>query len=313
MNNYFALILTRYRKDQGFTQRELLEFLYQQTNLLSSLDLVTLSRWENGKTAPPMERRLLILLILGKCEEYFYLEAENKKDYNTNNLISKVLIKRFDKVSNLLTNFHYGSQNKNFSLNFYSYDNAPDVVKVYTSGRNAIYDQICHSLNAQIGCWKNDDYILGFFVHASINDSIFFPFYRHIDNIEEKIKFSLNKDLPDNALFVMDQISSISSGFELSNLRVFLTLLSNYEYKKIYMCTHIPTFLQLALRLGGEIVGTYTTNEMKCNNMEHSQLVVFDSLKFISNKSVFEFFANVYNKLNRNNPELLKQLRESIK
>lgn len=57
----------------------------------------------------------------------------------------------------------------------------------------------------------------------------------------------------------------------------------------------------------------FEAEEMKETGIEYSQLVVFDSLKFISNKSVFEFFANVYNKLNRNNPELLKQLRESIK
>ncbi|MBE8127531.1 hypothetical protein IC627_19330 [Photobacterium damselae subsp. piscicida] len=99
----------------------------------------------------------------------------------------------------------------------------------------------------------------------------------------------------------------------MTHLSLYLHMLINPQYKQLYICIHDQMFLNLMLRLGAEVVCTYQTEEMKENGMEHSQLVVFDSLKFISNKSVFEFFANVYNKLNRNSPELLKQLRESIK
>ncbi|MCG3845809.1 helix-turn-helix transcriptional regulator [Photobacterium damselae] len=313
MSNYFSLLLTRYRKDNGLTQQEMVVYLCQQTKLLSALDLGTLSRWENGRTTPPMEKRLLVLLTLGMCDEYFYLTAENQPICIDNNPISKLLSNRFDTVNKLLMDFRYGFSTKHVRLKISSYDNAPDEVKAYTCYKNASYAQICHLLDAQIGCWQRDEHVLGFFVHASINDSIFFPLNRHVDDLENKLKLFLNKNLQANAFFVMDQINSLSIGFESSNLRVFLALLSKREYKKFYVCVNVPSFLKLALRLGGEIVGTYSTNEMNAAGMEHSQLVVFDSLKFISNKSVFEFFANVYNKLNRNSPELLKQLRESIK
>ncbi|BAX55879.1 hypothetical protein PDPUS_2_01294 [Photobacterium damselae subsp. piscicida] len=116
-----------------------------------------------------------------------------------------------------------------------------------------------------------------------------------------------------NALFQFDRICLTRSVFDMTHLSLYLHMLINPQYKQLYICIHDQMFLNLMLRLGAEVVCTYQTEEMKENGMEHSQLVVFDSLKFISNKSVFEFFANVYNKLNRNSPELLKQLRESIK
>ncbi|ODA24069.1 helix-turn-helix domain-containing protein [Photobacterium damselae] len=309
MNNIFSKILTNSRKAQGLTQKEMLDFLYQQNEVFSSLDAVTLSRWERGKTVPPMEKRLFVLSLINKVEEYFCLEAV-QGEYESG-LVNKTLNKRYSKVISLAAMFKTEQVQQDYKLNFSTFNDTPKEVLGYFSNRNRFAGQICDQINAQLGYWEENNQILGFFIHAPIKAEMLSILSGHIDYMMNQVKFESSPPSQCDALFLFDQINLTQECFELSNLRLFLLLLANPQYKQLYICIHDQMYLNLMLRLGAEVVCTYQTEEMKENGMEHSQLVVFDSLKFISNKSVFEFFANVYNKLNRNNPDLLKQLRES--
>lgn len=310
MRDLFARILTGYRKELGITQKQMMDFLYQQSSL-ASLDIGTLSRWERGKTVPPIEKKLFILSVINKIEEYF-CSRSICRGYDFG-VIDRVLNKRYSKVVTLATMFKTEQVQQDCQLNFSTFNDTPKEVLGYFSNRNRFAGQICDQINAQLGYWEDNNQIFGFFIHAPIKTEMLSILSGHIDDMMNQVKFESSPPSQCDALFLFDQINLTQECFELSNLRLFWLLLANPQYKQLYICIHDQMYLNLMLRLGAEVVCTYQTEEMKENGMEHSQLVVFDSLKFISNKSVFEFFANVYNKLNRNNPELLKQLRESIK
>ncbi len=310
MRDLFARILTDYRKELGITQKQMMDFLYQQSSL-TSLDIGTLSRWERGKTVPPIEKKLFILSVINKMEEYF-CSRSIFRGYDCG-VVDRVLNKRYSKVVNLATMFKTEQIKLDYQLNFSLFHNTPNEIQVFFFHRNRFAGQICDQINAQLGYWEENNQIFGFFIHAPIKAEMLSILSGHIDDMMNQVKFESSPPSQCDALFLFDQINLTQECFELSNLRLFLLLLANPQYKQLYICIHDQMYLNLMLRLGAEVVCTYQTEEMKENGMEHSQLVVFDSLKFISNKSVFEFFANVYNKLNRNSPELLKQLRESIK
>ncbi|HIF9345898.1 TPA: helix-turn-helix domain-containing protein [Photobacterium damselae] len=308
MRDLFARILTDYRKELGITQKQMMDILYQQSSL-ASLDIGTLSRWERGKTVPSFEKKLFILSVINKMEEYFCVRSIY--GVYSCGVVDRVLNKRYGKVVNLATMFKTEQVQQDYKLNFSTFNDTPKEVLGYFSNRNRFAGQICDQINAQLGYWEENNQIFGFFIHAPIKTEMLSILSGHIDDMVNQVKFESSPPSQCDALFLFDQINLTQECFELSNLRLFLLLLANPQYKQLYICIHDQMYLNLMLRLGAEVVCTYQTEEMKENGMEHSQLVVFDSLKFISNKFVFEFFANVYNKLNRNNPDLLKQLRES--
>lgn len=305
----FSTLLVHYRKEKNISQRDMVGILSSQSRLLSSLDSVTLSRWERGITIPSMEKRFLILSIIDRMDEYFIAESE-QYDSVSDNLLYQVLGKRYNKVTKSVTIFKIGQTQQDYQLNFSLLHNAPNEIQAFFVNNHMFVGQVCDQINAPLGYWKNNNKILGFFIHVPIKGKMLSVLSGHIDNMMNLIEIESSQH---DALFLLDQINLTQECFELSYLRLFLLLLANPQFKQLYLYTHDQIYLNLMLRLGAEIVCTYQTEEMKENGMEHSQLVVFDSLKLISNKSVFEFFANVYNKLNRNSPELLKQLRESIK
>ncbi len=312
MSDLFANIITEYRKSNRLTQRDLLNFLYQQSPSLVSLDLVTLSRWERAKTVPSMEKRLLILSIINKMDEYFFASS-GKYEIISNNLINKVLDKRYSKIISFAAMLKLKTilNSNDFQLRFNSFSDAPKSIGDFFSNRNRYIGDICKKINAQVGSWHYEDKVIGFFIHAPIKNDMFSILSGHIDDMINQVKFEQSSPLGCDALFFFDQVTLTRELYDLSTLRFFILLITNPQYKKVYICIHDRMYLNLMLRLGGKVVCTYHTDEMIDNGFEHSHLVVFDSIKFISNKSVFEFFANVYNKLNRNNPDLLKQLRES--
>lgn len=310
MNNYFGQVLYEYRQSKGFTQKRMLDFLHERSPLLSTLDAVTVSRWENGKTVPSLEKRIFILSILGMAKRYFYLESLTNRF--PEGIIDDVVSKKFTKSNKLQIALTASlPDDMCYQLLYSNFELAPQEIREYFLRYNQDVDKICQFLNVEIGSWMKSDKVEGFFVHVPIQGDMFSELSGHINNMMEQIQFESVKIESCDALFLFNQINLTKKCFLLSNLLLFLTLLENSQYEKLYATVHDKLFLNLMLRFGAEIVCTYQTNEMKQEDLEHSQLIVIDRLKFISNKSVFEFFANVYNKLNRNNPDLLKQLRES--
>lgn len=67
----FSSFLRKYREKTGVTQIEFVSEIQKFHELFKSLDEITLSRWENGRTKPSKKKQIIILLKLG-CLELFH-------------------------------------------------------------------------------------------------------------------------------------------------------------------------------------------------------------------------------------------------
>ncbi|HIF9277604.1 TPA: helix-turn-helix transcriptional regulator [Photobacterium damselae] len=309
MHNYFAQLFLEYRKQAELTQAEMLDFLCNENPSLSTLDTGTISRWEQGHTTPSLEKRFFILSLINKMDKFFYLEAN--KISCKNNVFYKMNEKRYRKINRLSLLFLAGDYFNNIKISYSDFDSSPLNVQKYLLNRNASFDVICHKIKAEIGYIECDNNVISFFIHTPIDSNMFALVSGHVTDMMNQVSFYSVASHSNDALFFFDQICLTEECYSLCFLHLYIKLLSNPQYKKLYTCIHDQMHLDIALKLGCTILCTYETQEMVDNELEFSHLVVIDAIKFISNKSVFHFCANIYNKLNRNNPDLLKQLRES--
>lgn len=57
MIDNFKNLLKQYRIDNNLSQNDFVDIFILSNNFLLKLDTVTLSRWENGKTIPSIEKK----------------------------------------------------------------------------------------------------------------------------------------------------------------------------------------------------------------------------------------------------------------
>lgn len=57
MQDYFSEIIKNHRENNKLSQNDFVDLLTANNTSLSKLDAVTLSRWENEKTTPSLEKK----------------------------------------------------------------------------------------------------------------------------------------------------------------------------------------------------------------------------------------------------------------
>ncbi|KJG13632.1 hypothetical protein UB38_08350 [Photobacterium iliopiscarium] len=70
MIDNFKNLLKQYRIDNNLSQNDFVDIFILSNNFLLKLDTVTLSRWENGKTIPSIEKKMNIMRTLNLLSPY---------------------------------------------------------------------------------------------------------------------------------------------------------------------------------------------------------------------------------------------------
>ncbi|UKA31617.1 helix-turn-helix domain-containing protein [Photobacterium damselae] len=66
----FNHYLSQYREKHNLTQQDFVDILSSEFVNLSKLDTVTLSRWENQKTLPPLKKQFQIFNYIDKLNAF---------------------------------------------------------------------------------------------------------------------------------------------------------------------------------------------------------------------------------------------------
>lgn len=63
-NERFGFVISEFRKKNKLTQENMVDFIRSKSNLFAKVDSITVSRWERGVTAPPLVKKIELLLLL---------------------------------------------------------------------------------------------------------------------------------------------------------------------------------------------------------------------------------------------------------
>ncbi len=303
----FSKCVLDIRREYGWSHKKMVEFLIKSNIIFSKIDCVTLSRWESSKTTPPLRKRIVFLDLFGCVNKYFFLESGLPCNKNG----AKIINDRFD-----YTNKHQfmflASENKINIRTFNSYNKLPNEIKKFH--QNCNYNNLVEINNMYLEFLVFDETIItGFFCHVPINDSFFLHLKKNTKDLYSLItKKNLQNNSDLNALLLLEQNCFSKTAFEMCNLYRYIEL-GYSNYSKLYVCLHNAFFLKIMLKIGFSIAFTFVSRKkeaMKEDNVIGWMLVI-DRIDYLSNRTIFETCCNIYNRLGKNNPDLLKQLRES--
>ncbi|NVP03356.1 helix-turn-helix transcriptional regulator [Photobacterium damselae subsp. damselae] len=94
----FHYYLSEYRKKHNLTQQEFVDILSSEFENLSKLDAVTLSRWENQKTLPPLKKQFQIFKYIDSLNVFINESPAQEIDHD-----SKMLTYISKKFENSIT------------------------------------------------------------------------------------------------------------------------------------------------------------------------------------------------------------------
>ncbi|PSB77235.1 hypothetical protein C5F61_12780 [Photobacterium damselae subsp. damselae] len=120
----FSACLTKYRKKNNLTQQEMVDRLTNSHSSFSKLDTVTLSRWENEKTLPPLKKQFLVFNYINKLQDFI---DEHMKCISGDYAIMEMYLK--NKFENSHTIISIISDSYKFKYNKILNDNNIDIEK----------------------------------------------------------------------------------------------------------------------------------------------------------------------------------------
>ncbi|HIF9170815.1 TPA: helix-turn-helix domain-containing protein [Photobacterium damselae] len=95
----FGQSLSNFRKKHNLTQQQFIEDLVHHDGDFIKLDTVTLSRWENNRTEPPLRKRMIIMNFIKKVHDYI-----NSINYlNDNKVVDSFIKNKFENSSIIIT------------------------------------------------------------------------------------------------------------------------------------------------------------------------------------------------------------------
>ncbi|WP_341489487.1 hypothetical protein WAX86_18950 [Photobacterium damselae subsp. damselae] len=97
----FNNLLFKFRIENNLTQQDMVDRLANYHPLLSKLDTVTLSRWENEKTIPPLKKQFIIFNYINKL--YDFIENYNHDVNNDYQVIEYYLKCKFENSSTIIS------------------------------------------------------------------------------------------------------------------------------------------------------------------------------------------------------------------
>lgn len=94
LNAMFNHYLSQYREKHNLTQQDFVDILSNEFENLSKLDTVTLSRWENQKTLPPLKKQFQIFNYIDKLNAFINESPAQIFDHDSK--IATYISKKFE-------------------------------------------------------------------------------------------------------------------------------------------------------------------------------------------------------------------------
>lgn len=307
MQDSFSDILKKYRYDNNLSQNDFVDILSSNNGFLSKLDAVTLSRWENEKTAPSLEKKIMVMRKLDLLVPYLY----DIRGFNTKTKLEKSLNIRFGFEIN---KYKQLNNSKNMgNIRFELLKNKKDLhenIKQYLTYQEKEYCNICNKWPASIGCWHLDNQIEAFFIHIYTNDNIYTQ--GHSESWSNLYKKEIDNNI--NSIVLLDQVTSTRTFYKLSFLYLFDSIIKNNHLEYIFITINTDYFLKLSLSLGFNTIATVTDPLKDINNhmdLKFTCILKINAIKLLSNKDFLFFCLKNYYDFKKNAPKLLNLIYDA--
>lgn len=295
MKDNFKSLLKQYRIDNNLSQNDFVDMFISSNNFLLKLDTVTLSRWENGKTVPSIEKKMNIMRTLNLLTQYIDsirgFDKTTKIDASLN-IRFGIEYERYKKLNGIDTTqniqFEHISDKKNLHAHIEKYL-MPETIEIIN---------IDPSPTLSIGHWFLNKKTEAFFIHAFVNENIYNNYNYNYNNI--------------NSIILLEQVTSTRIFYKLCLLSAFNTLLNNNHIDYVFAFANTKFYLKLFLAIGGDIITTIGDLSVPppCNEviLKHTTVIKIDAIKLLSNKDFLFFCLQSRTELKITTPQLLAQI-----
>ncbi|HIF9368977.1 TPA: helix-turn-helix domain-containing protein [Photobacterium damselae] len=252
----FSNILKQHRDETGLTQQELVDNLNAYHSCFTKLDVVTLSRWENGKTLPPLKKQFIVYDYMNKLP-YIINDISllnNSIENSENNLFETYKKNKIGNISSIAKLIICRS-NSDIKINFNT--NKVDTINFINEYNDNIFIKN-KTLMEKIESitWIIDNDILGTLLHCNHNNSlVIFFMYAQTDCIYEYI------------------------------YRYLYTKILESKLENVVFYVFDDDIYQLMKKIGGETIKS--TRLSKCMVR---RLVKFERIDLLSNKETLGYY-----------------------
>ncbi|HIF9277603.1 TPA: hypothetical protein ACX6QU_001345 [Photobacterium damselae] len=241
------------------TQQDFVDLLSNEFTNLKKLDTVTLSRWENKKTYPPLKKQFQILDYIGSLKKFINDSPSQQLDYKSK--ISHYIHNKFENSVHILSEITTPEQpdytilkNDNIRINY--------LFKKYLKTNNI--EEISMRNNINTISWIKNNQTYACLIY--------------IDNIDNTFH--------DSIVFA-GLFAKTKNSFE--KLFIFLyDYLCTVKYKNIIIHSFDDNDYQLLKNLNGKQIQSnrISNNTVKCS-------FKFNRIDFLSNKYLFNYYKSI--------------------
>lgn len=291
MKDNFKYLLKQFRIEHNLSQNNFVDLFLSSGDYLSKLDTVTLSRWENGKTIPSIEKKISIMRILNLLTPYIY----SIHDFEIPTKINSSLNIRFGIEWERYKKLNKTNTTSNIKFEHVDHrDNLQQNIKKYLINETQQIINIIPSLPLSVGHWISNDNIEAFFIHAFSNNKI----------------YSSNEI---NSIIILEQVTSSIVYYKLCILCLFNALLYNNKLDYIFIHINTKYILKLALSIGFNITNKINDLSAPPNedmNLKFTHVLKIETNKLLSNKEFLFFCLQSRINIRERNPKLLEKIDE---
>ena len=307
MQDNFSDLIKKYRYDNKLSQNDFIDILTANHGFSSKLDVVTLSRWENEKTTPSLEKKIRIMRKINLLVTYLY----GISDFDKKTKIGKSLNYRFGMEIIKFQDLNNFRNTKKINFKFLkNINNLHSNIKEYLTDQKRNHCNICEQWPINIGSWRSNEKIDAFFIHLYTNDEVYNQ--GHCKNWDELYKSINKKNI--NSILILEQVTSSRVFYKLSLLCLFDTLIKNDHLDYVFIQVNTDYFLKLALFIGFDTITTieeHLTNITDHMDLKFTCIMKIKTEKLLANKDFLFFCLKNYNDLKIQNPTLLDLIYSS--
>ncbi|WP_158134527.1 helix-turn-helix domain-containing protein [Photobacterium damselae] len=258
----FSNILKQHRDETGLTQQELVDNLNAYHSCFTKLDVVTLSRWENGKTLPPLKKQFIVYDYTKNLsnivnDRSFLTAVSEIDDKNLFEVYKKNKIGNVSTIAKLV-------MNKNESkVKIQKNTNSIDIKSFINEYNDHSYINNDILMNKiETISWDLEDDIIGTLFHCINEDSlvIFFMYAQTKDIYDRVYKYLYTK-----------------------------LLISNF--KSIVFYVFDDDIYQLMKKIGG-----ITIKSTRISDNMVRRLIKFDRIDLLANKDSLSYYKSILEK-----------------
>ncbi|AWK84229.1 helix-turn-helix domain-containing protein [Photobacterium damselae] len=213
----FNKFLAQYRKKNNLTQQEMVDRLTNAHSSFSKLDTVTLSRWENEKTLPPLKKQFLVFNYINKLQDFI---DEHMKCISGDYAIMEMYLKN-------------------------KFENSHTIISIISDSYKFKYNKILNDNNIDI-----EKFIRIFFCEDDIKTKdIKNIIWRKNNQIEACLIYYINN----KELIILGMLSKDETGFRKLFIELYEMILKS-KNDEFNICVFDDNDYRLLTKIGGDVI-----------------------------------------------------------